>query len=88
MQDGLDDGYSERQVMNGVIKAVKAGSSVRRLSEGAASEEKTLVVKDSATLSNQMENTTWETTQKENDFVCKMIKCGKDGYMKANCPLN
>jgi hypothetical protein len=87
MNEGKHLGYSVREVMNGVIKAMKAGSSIRNycetLGEDLTEEElKDLLkdeVKDSTTLLTQMANSYQSDSrggarEKEKDFVLRMLE--------------
>ena len=84
IKNGLQDGYLENQVFNGVVNGMGEASSVRAVFEGPSGEEKTLQdlrdflrsyyeMQDSATLLKEMEDGTQGMSEKEKDFVCRMI---------------
>lgn len=82
IQEGKAVGYSQKEIMAGVIKAIKAGSSLRRYLEGRPdiTEENFMQilrahynVKDSSTLFNEMANAAQETTESELNYVLRMM---------------
>ena len=82
MQEGKALGYSSKEVMAGVIKAMKAGSSIRKYFEGlpGMDEEKFITilrshydVKDSITVFNDMSNASQEPTESESNFTLRMM---------------
>ena len=82
MQEGRSLNYSSKEIVSGVIKAMKAGSSVRRYFEGRIdlTEESMMKslrsiynVKDSTTLLDEMVNSSQEPTESEINFVLIMM---------------
>jgi hypothetical protein len=86
--------------MAGVVKAMKAGCSLRKYYEGrpGISEEKFMKilrshysVKDSATLLTELSNSVQGSSEKEMDFVLKLMGL-RDNIMAVSreegCPLN
>ena len=82
IQEGKAIGYSQKEILAGVIKAIKGGSSLRRYLEGRPNitEENFMKilrahynVKDSTTLFNEMANAAQETTESELNYVLRMM---------------
>ena len=82
MHEGSSAKYSSKEIRSGVIKAMKAGSSLRRYLEscGELTEDSFLQilrshygVKDSATLLEEMVNTSQETSESEMNFVLRVM---------------
>ena len=82
MREGKTLGYSDKEIMSGVIKAMKAGSSIRRYFEGRAdwTEQNFLEilrshcnVKDSATLLDEMVNSRQEASETEMNYVMRVM---------------
>ena len=99
MRKGRTLGYSSKEIMSGVIKAMKAGSSVRRYFEGRAewTEQNFLEilrshcnVKDSATLLDEMVNSRQEPTETEMNYVMRVMDL-RNNIMSItkdeDCPL-
>ena len=82
IQEGKAAGYSQKEIMAGVIKAIKGGSSLRRYLEGRPNitEDNFMQVlrahynvKDSTTLFNEMANAAQEPTETEMNYVLRMM---------------
>ena len=82
MREGKAIGYSGKEVMSGVIKAMKAASSIRSYCEGHPdlTEEKFMKllrshynVKDSATLLTELSNGTQEPKETEMNYVLRLM---------------
>ena len=82
MEEGKTQGYGSKVIMSAVIKAMKAGSSVRRYFEGKVdlTEKKFLEilrshynVKDAATLLDEMVNSHQEPSETEMNYVMRVM---------------
>ena len=82
MKEGRAAGYSNKEVRSGVIRAMKAGSSLRRYFEGRldlTDEQFTQIlrshynVKDSATLLTELSNSMQESSETEMSFVLRLM---------------
>lgn len=82
IQERKANGYSQKEIMVGVIRAIKGGSSLRRYLEGrpAITEENFMKilrahfnVKDSTTLFNKMANVAQEPAETELNYVLRMM---------------
>ena len=82
MQEAKGAGYSSKEIMSGVIKAIKAGSSLRRYFESKPDLTEDNFVKnlrshynveDSTTLFNRMANASQEPSETEVNFVLRML---------------
>jgi hypothetical protein len=82
--DGIDAGYGEKEVRNGVIRAMKPGTSLRRFFEGPLARKMTdkefrdalrsyYEQEDSETLQEQLRKAVQKEGQKEKDFLLDMI---------------
>ena len=100
MQEGINAGYKVPQVMAGVVKAMKAGCSMRKYFEGnpGISGVKFLKiirshygVKDSTSLLTELSNSVQGPSEKEMDFVLKLMSL-RDNIIAVSreegCPLN
>lgn len=82
MQEGKAVKHTFKEIKGGVIRAIKAGSSLRRYLEGRSdiTEENFIKVlrthynvKDSATTFNEMSNTVQEPTETEMNYTLRMM---------------
>ena len=100
MQEGIHAKYDAKQVMAGVVKAMKAGSSIRMYFEGHPGISGQMFlkmirshygVKDSTTLLTELSNSVQGTSEKEMDFVLKLMSL-RDNIIAVSreegCPLN
>ena len=99
MKEGLGLGYSEKEVMSGVIKAIQTGCSLKRYLEGTVGltfdDFKGILkthynVKDSTTLLDEMVRSVQEPKQKLLNYVLKMMAL-RDEILEVtkdeDCPL-
>ena len=91
-KEGLDLGYTEREIMSGVIRAMKSGSSLRKYFEGKPSltwETFMGVLKahcnvvTASTLLDQMSDSVQEPKEDALDYILKMINM-KDIIIETN----
>ena len=82
IQDGLSQGYKFKEIRTAVIKAIKAGTSMKKYFEGAYEiddQEFTKMlrsyykVQDATTLFNQMVSSAQEPNEMEMDFVLRLM---------------
>ena len=82
MAEGKSQGYTSKEIMSGVVKAIKAGSSLRRYLESKTdlAEDNFIKilrshynVKDSTTLFNEMAGAAQEPCETEMNFVFRMM---------------
>ena len=91
-REGLDLGYSPREIMSGVIRATKSGSTLRKYFEGKTSldwETFTRVlkthcsVKTAQNLCDQMRDSAQEPTEDTHDYIMRMCNL-KDVIMDTS----
>ena len=84
MADGIEAGYAEKEVRNGVVRAMKPGTSLRRFFEGPLARKMTdkefrdalrsyYEQEDSETLQEQLRKAVQKEGQMEKDFLLDMI---------------
>ena len=84
MTDGMEAGYGEKEVRNGVIRAMKPGTSLRRFFEGPLARKMTdnefrdalrsyYEQEDAETLQEQLRKAVQKPGQQEKDFLLDMI---------------
>ena len=99
MQEGRSMNYTSKEIVAGVIKAMKAGSSLRKYFEGRLDLTEDVVmktlrsfynVKDSTLLLDEMVNSSQEPTESEMNFLLRMMGL-RDNIMtltmEEDCPL-
>ena len=99
MQEGRSMNYTSKEIISGVIKAMKVGSSLRKYFEGRADVTEDTVmktlrsfysVKDSTLLLDEMVNSSQEPTENEMNFVLRMMGL-RDNIVtltkEEDCPL-
>ncbi len=98
-KEGIELGYSQKEIMSGVIRAMKSGSSLRKYFEGKSSlkwESFTAVLKahcnvvTASTLLDRMGECVQEPAENTLDYVLRMINM-KDVVIETNkdedCPI-
>ena len=84
MADGIDSGYTEKEVRNGVVRAMKPGTSLRRFFEGPLARKMSgkefrdslrsyYEQEDSDSLQEQLRKAVQREDQKEKDFLLDII---------------
>ena len=82
IQEGRSLNYTSKEILSGVIKAMKAGSSLRKYFEGRSDLSEDMVmktlrsfynVKDSTLLLDEMVNSSQEPTESEMNFLLRMM---------------